>query len=66
MNRFLLFFLILSSTALAQSGLKSLVVWALSDNDPAVEFYKTILRFSVVASDEATATGHGRVRASWT
>ena len=25
---------------LAQSGLKSLVVWALSDNDPAVEFYR--------------------------
>src|SRR5215470_1927334 len=24
---------------LAQSGMKSLVVWALSDNDPAVEFY---------------------------
>ena len=27
---------------LAQSGLKSLVVWALSDNDPAVEFYKAL------------------------
>src|SRR5262245_42453520 len=25
---------------LAQSGLKSLVVWALSDNNPAVEFYQ--------------------------
>jgi ribosomal protein S18 acetylase RimI-like enzyme len=25
---------------LAQSGLKTLVVWALSDNDPAVEFYR--------------------------
>ena len=27
---------------LAQSGLKSLVVWALSDNEPAVEFYRAL------------------------
>ena len=27
---------------LAQSGLKSLVIWALSDNDPAVEFYRAL------------------------
>ena len=27
---------------LAQSGLKTLVIWALSDNDPAVEFYKAL------------------------
>ena len=25
-----------------QSGLKSLVVWALSDNEPAVEFYRAL------------------------
>ena len=27
---------------LMQSGLKSLVVWALSDNEPAVEFYRAL------------------------
>src|SRR3982074_2468794 len=27
---------------LAQSGVKSLVVWALSDNDPGVEFYRAL------------------------
>ena len=27
---------------LAQSGLKSLVVWALSDNEPAVDFYRAL------------------------
>ncbi len=27
---------------LVQSGIKSLVVWALSDNDPAIEFYRAL------------------------
>ena len=27
---------------LAQSGIRSLVVWALSDNEPAVEFYRAL------------------------
>ena len=29
---------------LVQSGLKSLVVWALSDNEPALEFYRRLGR----------------------
>ncbi len=29
---------------LMQSGLKSLVVWALSDNEPAMEFYRALRR----------------------
>ena len=37
---------------LAQSGLKSLVVWALSDNDPAVEFYKALGGKAVARSAE--------------
>ncbi len=37
---------------LAQSGLKSLVVWALSDNDPAVEFYRAIGGRAVARSSE--------------
>ena len=37
---------------LAQSGLKSLVVWALSDNDPAVEFYKALGGKAVARSSE--------------
>jgi ribosomal protein S18 acetylase RimI-like enzyme len=37
---------------LAQSGLKSLVVWALSDNEPAVEFYRTLGGKAVARSSE--------------
>lgn len=37
---------------LAQSGLKSLVVWALSDNDPALEFYKAMGGRMVARSSE--------------
>jgi len=37
---------------LAQSGLKSLVIWALSDNDPAVEFYKALGGKAVARSSE--------------
>jgi len=37
---------------LAQSGLKSLVIWALSDNDPAVEFYKALGGKAVARASE--------------
>jgi ribosomal protein S18 acetylase RimI-like enzyme len=37
---------------LGQSGLKSMVVWALSDNDPAVEFYKALGGKAVARSSE--------------
>ena len=37
---------------LAQSGLKTLVVWALSDNDPAVEFYRALGGKAVARSSE--------------
>jgi ribosomal protein S18 acetylase RimI-like enzyme len=37
---------------LAQSGLKSLVVWALSDNDPAVDFYRALGGRPVARSSE--------------
>ena len=37
---------------LAQSGLKSFVVWALSDNDPAVEFYKALGGKTIARSSE--------------
>ena len=37
---------------LAQSGLKSLVVWALSDNEPAVGFYRTLGGKAVARSSE--------------
>ena len=37
---------------LAQSGLKSLVVWALSDNEPAVGFYKALGGRAVARSSE--------------
>jgi len=37
---------------LAQSGLKTLVIWALSDNDPALEFYKALGGKAVARSSE--------------
>jgi ribosomal protein S18 acetylase RimI-like enzyme len=37
---------------LAQSGMKSLVIWALSDNDPAVEFYRALGGRAVARSSE--------------
>jgi ribosomal protein S18 acetylase RimI-like enzyme len=37
---------------LVQSGLNSLVVWALSDNDPAVEFYRRLGGKAVARSSE--------------
>ena len=50
---------------LAQSGLKSLVIWALSDNDPAVEFYRALGGRAVARSSErfgTTRAGQGRLR----
>ena len=41
---------------LAQSGLKSLVVWALSDNESAVEFYRTLGGKAVARSSERFGT----------
>ncbi|HWM83587.1 MAG TPA: GNAT family N-acetyltransferase [Pseudolabrys sp.] len=35
-----------------QSGLKSIVVWALSDNEPAVEFYRAVGGRAVARSSE--------------
>jgi hypothetical protein len=35
-----------------QSGLKSLVVWALSDNEPAMEFYRALGGRAVARSSE--------------
>ena len=37
---------------LAQSGMKSLVIWALSDNDPAVDFYRALGGKAVARSSE--------------
>ena len=37
---------------LAQSGLKSLVIWALSENDPAVEFYRALGGRAIARSSE--------------
>ncbi len=41
---------------LVQSGLKSLVVWALSDNEPATEFYKALGGRAVARSSERFGT----------
>jgi ribosomal protein S18 acetylase RimI-like enzyme len=37
---------------LAQSGMKTLLVWVLSDNDPAIEFYRAIGGRPVARSSE--------------
>ncbi len=41
---------------LSQSGMKSLVVWALSDNDMAVEFYRALGGRAVARSSERFGT----------
>ena len=41
---------------LTQSGLQSLVVWALSDNESAVEFYRTLGGRAVARSSERFGT----------
>lgn len=51
---------------LAQSGLKSLVVWALSDNEPAVEFYRALGGKAVARSSERFGTRVlGKVAFAW-
>jgi len=41
---------------LAQSGLKTLVIWALSDNEPAVDFYRNLGGRAVARSSERFGT----------
>ena len=41
---------------LTQSGLQSMVVWALSDNDPAVEFYRALGGRAIARSSERFGT----------
>jgi ribosomal protein S18 acetylase RimI-like enzyme len=41
---------------LQQSGLKTLVVWALSDNEPALEFYRALGGQAVARSSERFGT----------
>jgi ribosomal protein S18 acetylase RimI-like enzyme len=41
---------------LVQSGMKSLVVWALSDNEPAVEFYRALGGKAIARSSERFGT----------
>src|SRR5918993_729109 len=51
---------------LAQSGLKSLVVWALSDNEPAMEFYRALGGRMVARSSERFgAKNLDKVAFSW-
>ena len=38
---------------LVQSGLKSMVIWALSDNEPSVDFYRTLGGRMVARSSES-------------
>src|SRR5262249_18814010 len=45
---------------LVQSGLNSLVVWALSDNEPAVGFYRALGGPAVARSSERSAPPRGR------
>src|SRR5213078_4951812 len=51
---------------LAQSGLKSLVIWALTDNDPAVGFYKALGGRAVArASERFGAKSLDKVAFGW-
>ena len=50
---------------LLQSGLKSMVIWALSDNDPATEFYRALggrMVARVVGEVRAQVARQGRLR----
>ena len=52
---------------LAQSGMKSLVIWALSDNEPAVEFYRNLGGRMVARSSERFGGKNlDKVAFSWT
>ena len=44
---------------LMQSGLKSMVIWALSDNEPAVEFYRALGGRMVARSSERSSWASG-------
>ena len=51
---------------LAQSGLKSMVIWALSDNEPAVEFYRALGgRMVARSSEQFGAKTLDKVAFSW-
>src|SRR5260370_40375968 len=51
---------------LTQSGLQSMVVWALSDNGPALAFYRSLGGKAVARSSERVGTRHlGRVAFAW-
>jgi ribosomal protein S18 acetylase RimI-like enzyme len=51
---------------LLQTGLRSLVVWALSDNEPAVEFYRTLGGRAVARSSERFGSKtHDKVAYAW-
>ncbi len=52
---------------LAQSGLKSMVIWALSDNESAVEFYRNLGGRMVARSSERFGGKNlDKVAFSWT
>jgi ribosomal protein S18 acetylase RimI-like enzyme len=52
---------------LMQSGLKSTVIWALSDNDPAVEFYRALGgRMVARSSEQFGAKTLDKVAFAWT
>ncbi len=52
---------------LVQSGLKSMVIWALSDNDPATEFYRALGGRMVARSSEKFGPKSlGKVAFAWT
>ncbi len=52
---------------LIQSGLKSMVIWALSDNESAVEFYRTLGGRMVARSSERFgAKSLDKVAFAWT
>ncbi len=52
---------------LVQSGLKSMVIWALSDNEPAVEFYRALGGRMVARSSEQFGTKTlDKVAFAWT
>src|SRR5579863_1006458 len=51
---------------LAQSAMKSLIVWALSENDSAVEFYRALGGKAVARSSEKFGTRvHDKVAFGW-
>src|ERR1700710_1215431 len=52
---------------LVQSGLKSMVIWALSDNDPATEFYRALGgRMGARSSEKFGPKSLDKVAFAWT